>query len=313
MPRCWDCGKRGLFLKLNLNGRCSDCERKALRRAEAERKRVAELQRKWEIEECQKLSRFRKYFPLNLNNDQTASFLSIWDIKTHNSENQVKRQRRALCETIPIEINTRLCSATFVSRYSNTMYKTDMVCCTCPDYSDRELPCKHMYRLFYELNHAPQNPGIIDISYPILDKFGLLSDEAKSMFIRFCTYRNLSCPRLMPYDNVMKELVQAGMISASAVLDYTPLLSKLTKDEIILALAKKGVSGYRPSWSKVKLIDWVTSTQADFLKKHFKNYALFQISPDLMGWAEGINTSWKRFHVDISADPFSVPEDGGVK
>lgn len=313
MPRCWNCGRRSLFLKLSFSGCCYDCEQAALRKAEAEKQRVLELQRKREIEEQQKLSRFRKFFPLDLNNDQTASFLTIWDVKTHNNENQVRRQRRALCETIPIEINTRLRSATFVSHYSDKIYKTDTVNCTCPDFSDRKLPCKHMYRLFYELNHAPQNPGIFDISYSILDKFGNLSNDAKFMFIRFCTYRKLSCPTLMAHSNVTKELVHAGLLAASAVLDYAPLLSKLTKDEIILALAKKGISGYRPSWTKVKLIDWVTSTQVDFLKKHFKNYALFQIAPDLTGWAEGINFAWNCYHIDISTDPFYVPQYDDLK
>lgn len=313
MPKCRNCGKHSLFLKLSLDGRCLDCVQAALQKAEAEERRISELQRKREIEEQQKLSRFRKYFPLDLNNDQTASFLSIWDIKAHNNENQIRRQRRALCETIPIEINTRLCSATFVSRHSNKIYKTDMVNCTCSDFSARELPCKHMYRLFYELNHAPQNPGIFDISYAILDKFGNLSNEANLMFIRFCTYRKLSCPTLMAHSNVTQELVHAGFLSASAVLDYAPLLNKLTKDEIILALAKKGVSGYRPSWTKVKLIDWVTSTQVDFLKKHFKNYALYQIAPDLAEWAEGINLAWNSYHIDISTDPFSVPQYDDLK
>ena len=307
MGTCWNCGRRGLFLRLGMSGRCIACEQEALQKAEAEKKRIAELHKRFEIERQQQLSQFRNFFPLDLKNDRTAPFLSIWGINTHNDENQIRRQRRALCETIPIEINTKLCSATFISRHSNKIYITDIANCSCADFSDRGLPCKHMYRLFYELNHTPQNYGILDIPNTILDKFANLSNDAKLKFIDFCKYGRSGHQKLMSYNNPLNELVMAGMIEASAVLDYTPLLGKLTKDEIILILAKNSIVGYRPSWTKVKLIEWISTEQIGFLKKHFRNYALFHIAPDLTEWAESIYTEWNRYHIDTSSDPFVVP------
>lgn len=307
MPRCWNCGRRSLFIKLSFSGRCYDCERENLRKEEERKKRIIELKAKQEIERQRKLSQFRDYYPLKVDNEQTSSFLSVWDNRIHDDECQLTRQRRALCQAIPIEINTKLCSATFISRYSDKIYKSDLVSCTCADFSERSLPCKHMYRLFYELNHAPSNSKIINVSYLFLDKFESLSDEAKVKFIDFCTYHKLDHPTLMQCTGTMEDLVQTGVLIVSAIIDYNPLLHKLTKDEIILALAKKGISGYRPSWTKVKLIDWVNTTQKTFLEEHFKNYALFQISPDLQEWAEGISTAWRNFQFDTSVDPFSVP------
>ncbi len=307
MPKCWSCGKHSLFLKLSFAGRCYDCEREILRKEEERKKRIIELEAKQEIERQRKLSQFRDYYPLKADNEQTSSFLSVWDNRIHDDESQVTRQRRALCQTTPIEINTKLCSATFISRFSDRIYKSDLVNCTCADFSKHNLPCKHMYRLFYELNHAPSNSKIIDISYIFLDKFEGLSNEAKLEFIHSCAYNKLNRPRLRVYKGVWTELVEAGVFVTSTISDYTPLLNNLTKDEIILALAKKGISGYRPSWSKVKLIDWVNNTQKAFLVKHFRDYALLQMSPDLLEWANGISIEWDNYQLDTFSDPFSVP------
>ena len=73
-----------------------------------------------------------------------------WD-DIHSTSEQLKRQKKA-CEKglSPLEINESDCNAVF--KGSSSKYTTTLSNCTCRDFALRKLPCKHMYRLAYELH-----------------------------------------------------------------------------------------------------------------------------------------------------------------
>lgn len=287
MPRCWKCGKRGFFLKLRYDGLCPSCaflddsEKKAKRneiRIQAENKRNARIRE------------FRKEFPLTRFNESTQEFFDFWSDVNFDGDVEIWKQKHSLHGAIPLVINTRLNFALFIDYcYSNAeIYDTNLVSCTCDEHIKYNKPCRHMYKLFYELNHTSSNSKIIDIAYPLIDSFCNLSQKAKEEFIFFSRYyapdgRDLFC------NKEINELIDAGMLIRTVLPDYTHLLEKMTKDEIILALAKKSITGYRPSWTKVKLINWVCENQSDFLQKHFRDYGRLKISPTFQTWAEGIH------------------------
>lgn len=293
MARCINCGKSGFFLHLNACGYCSTCED----RKQAEEKRVArihalELQRKTEYYE--KVQRFRKnFFPTTSSNSDVQHEWSFWTEAQHGDTEQIDRQKKALYNTIPFIIDTHLRTSNFVSSLCNNIYNTDLVSCTCPDFQKRNLPCKHMYALFYALTHDSAM-GITDIPRDIKDKFFNLDENTRLDFLQECRWMR-PCGRHIFITNAISSEVEQGLLTKSPPHNYEGLLQKMTKDEIILSLAKRGIKEFKPSWSKVKLVDWVLNEQPSYLKKQFPHFVHVEISPDAKNWATGIQESFSRY------------------
>ena len=83
---------------------------------------------------------------------QTSSNWEKWkDI--HGDPEQIKRQCRAYDKRLsPLSLSEEKCSAIFQG-LSWKQYKTTLSSCSCPDFVHRQKPCKHMYRLAYELRN----------------------------------------------------------------------------------------------------------------------------------------------------------------
>lgn len=304
MAQCWKCGRKGLFLKTRYDGLCKYCvedenreknkEQQKLERQIEQQNRINKLKQQEYQKHNKKIEQFRLEFPIKEKTDSPVSFLQAWKHIDFDCDEQIKRQKRAIHQTVPISINTKLCEGIFASHLCNKLYNTDFLSCSCPDYVERELPCKHMYRLFYEINTFTTNDGITNISYDTLDKFENLN--AKEEFLQYCRwYRPNGTNRYC--NDGLKELISIGFLQKNAPTDYTTVLNKLTKDEIILALAKKSITGYKPSWSKVKLVAWICETQPTFLEKKFSDYGLITVSPQYEKWIKGINESFNSYDV----------------
>ena len=70
----------------------------------------------------------------------------------HGSTEQIQRQWRSYAKRLsPIEISTDSCQGIFQG--TSERYITSLSKCTCPDFMKRHKPCKHMYRLAYELRN----------------------------------------------------------------------------------------------------------------------------------------------------------------
>ena len=77
---------------------------------------------------------------------------SIWDkwSSVHDESESLKRiKSAALVETTPLSVDVSCCSAVFSGKYGT--YTTTLGECQCIDFSRRHKPCKHMYRLAFEL------------------------------------------------------------------------------------------------------------------------------------------------------------------
>ncbi len=71
-----------------------------------------------------------------------------WGIDIHNDPEQVKRRNTATStDYIPISLS----DSSGVFRGSKKNYDTELSNCACRDFALRRKPCKHMYRLAYEL------------------------------------------------------------------------------------------------------------------------------------------------------------------
>lgn len=79
-----------------------------------------------------------------------------WDMSIHEDQAQIARQGKALSYPFEFELNGNAETARFSSTSDLPYYETSLTKCTCYDFQERQLPCKHMYRLAVEL-------GIIEI------------------------------------------------------------------------------------------------------------------------------------------------------
>ena len=59
---------------------------------------------------------------------------------------QARKERAAYGEFTPFYTDTELKYALFVGSTSGK-YRTTLLCCSCPDFQKRKVPCKHMYYL----------------------------------------------------------------------------------------------------------------------------------------------------------------------
>lgn len=77
---------------------------------------------------------------------------SNWEQEIHNDKAQVARQGRAITYPFSFEVNDINNTARFSSTSALPYYDTTLADCTCLDFQERKLPCKHIYRLAVELS-----------------------------------------------------------------------------------------------------------------------------------------------------------------
>ena len=95
-----------------------------------------------------------------------------WEYSIHTDESQIIRQGRAMHYPFEFQINKETQTARFSSTSDLPYYDTSLSCCDCYDFQERNLPCKHIYRLAVEL-------GFIEIfKRPSFNKS--IVDEIKS-------------------------------------------------------------------------------------------------------------------------------------
>ena len=94
-----------------------------------------------------------------------------WEESVHLTDQQFNRRQRALTEKMSITfIDKKRCTATIENSQGNTWYHVTLDSCTCPDFSERQLPCKHIYKLAFALGLSEFDDRISDKS----KKTGLL-------------------------------------------------------------------------------------------------------------------------------------------
>jgi len=76
---------------------------------------------------------------------------SNWEPEIHSDDAQIARQGRAMLYPFSFNINKENNTARFSSTSSLPYYDTTLADCTCFDFQERKLPCKHIYRLAVEL------------------------------------------------------------------------------------------------------------------------------------------------------------------
>lgn len=253
---------------------------------EAERKKRLEKQ---EAKRLQQLAFFREnVFPIASNDDTVSEIWRHWKSGLHDTDEQLRRQVEAIYEAFPICIDRKTYSGycgDFLCIIK--LHQTSLLKCSCEDYEKNRMPCKHMYRLYFALTTNTEKDSGLFISDELLHKFSQLSKKQKVDFIG--KIQRLGSKGADYYkDSDLLAEIQCGLLSETDEVDYAPLLNRMTKDEIIIALEQAGIEDVRPSWSKVKIIAWVVENHTLFLKERFKNHAHIIASDEVSAWGEKI-------------------------
>jgi len=96
----------------------------------------------------------RKFILKKLNSEENIEFSKFWGAQSnflHLDEKQIDRQNKALSQKhTPLLLDRDNKKAQFKGS-EGEIYISSLDNCTCMDYTRRKKPCKHMYRLAYEL------------------------------------------------------------------------------------------------------------------------------------------------------------------
>lgn len=147
--------------------------------------------------EQQKRRNESKYKNYNYSHEKITTSIQCFDINSlknfykNSSKNEHARLKRAKYENFSfVEYNSEKYTAITINAEQTKKYKTTLTNCTCNDYKERKLPCKHMYRLAdgiaFDLYRPSEKetvnrllilwenrsliPTLIDIFYRIRDK-----------------------------------------------------------------------------------------------------------------------------------------------
>ena len=206
----------------------------------------------------------------------------------HDSYEQLVRQKRSI-RTQPVYVNHDMRDAFFLSSDMSVIYSVSLFTCSCPDYEKRCLPCKHMYRLFYELTVGTSyTPGINVTNSSEAIGFLKLSDRDKVSYINIvCSlYGRRNYPLTIHKLPYIKKSLQAGLLLQSE-LDYASFLDSRTKNEIIESLRASGITDCYPSWTKTRIIDYIIEHHKQYLKKKYNDFVAVSIPAALESWCSG--------------------------
>lgn len=184
---------------------------------------------------------------------------SQWD-GLHDSGDQLKRQKSSSEKKLtPISVNPEQGTGIFKGS-GKSDYSTTLSNCTCIDFSRREIPCKHMYRLAYELSlfnpgmdvHSSSMPGITRDDVIGIIQANLSEDEIRR-FAYFCygcgnnqETSELFAPELA--DRLIKNRL------AEEVTDIPTLLWHLHMKEVRKFLLPLGIKSPRKKSELIALV-----------------------------------------------------------
>lgn len=207
-------------------------------------------------------------------------FLNGYGENFHCRDSQYVRFKRACTEHEVgsiVSLNKRkLCCKFHSSTKHDTIYKTTLVNCTCPDFSISNHPCKHMYKLALELGIISTDWDISGIPCELRAILDNLCHSDLCQFLRLLVhYPTYELFKISKRD-VPESLIESHLvIEAHTPDDYTKILDKhYSKNDIFTALTL-AKNSYVPNSSSTKrgMIQWIIDNDEKLLtslcKKHY--------------------------------------------
>lgn len=182
-----------------------------------------------------------------------------WGVDVHTEKEQLSKQEKAVgSDCKPYSLDADNCIGEFISPRTSEIYHTTLSDCSCVNFARSNKPCKHMYRLAYELSlctpPAPLQYGFSRLE--ALNLFDKLSKEAADLF------RSLSCCMgrysIVEDNSVLRELKDIGFVEVCNDRDFLidMFLRSKNKDELI-SMCEQEEGCPKKSSKKVDFIDYI--------------------------------------------------------
>ena len=177
-----------------------------------------------------------------------------WNDEIHCDISQLVRQERATAGNYtPLTLDGEKGTATF--RGTETDYYTSLLDCTCTDFKRHLLPCKHMYRLAYELDlfildDVIEFPPTINIFNMSMFK-NILQTIPKGQYELLYDIFSSDMPFYTQNTTAIQSLLKKHIIQLSENNEY--YFSCLTKDELLSLIP----DAHKKSSSKKQIISYI--------------------------------------------------------
>lgn len=183
--------------------------------------------------------------------DNLKDIWNFWDSAIHENDEQKKRQERARAiNYTPISLDAISAKATF--RGNETDYTTTLISCTCMDFQRHARPCKHMYRLAYELNvFYLDDVHELPKGYTILNLLSLkkiINSLPKGQYEILYYIFSSDEPVVLQKTATIMHLLKNRIIQIASNNEL--FMSSFTKDELLSHMP----NGYKKSISKKALV-----------------------------------------------------------
>jgi|GEM_PF-5795819 len=197
--------------------------------------------------------------------------LETWAQWSNSHNSRYYQQRDAISANLLYLDDIELI-AYFVGGANSYVCEASLDVCTCDLFNKDFLPCKHMYRLFYEIEHEniPISSKFPNFTLDTLYTLSTLSRELVYKFFSIIEFIEHQGYYYSPKCDVMQELLSLELISEIECKNYEHLLTQYTHREILEDLQQANISGFAKSWKKAKLISWLAVEHLDYLKKQYK-------------------------------------------
>ena len=222
--------------------------------------------------------------------DLVTFWRHTWRRTNHNNQYQLLRQDRALQAYLtPLRINPKTGTATFIG--SDCTYSTSLASCQCEDFQRHFRPCKHIYRLAYELEIFMQHreaqtvhdPSKIFSEKTISQKLSLLSSQSLEILEELLHEEFLIVP-----SKRVEQLFRSGLVIPNP--QKYDFLDSFYKDQL-LSVLPPGAS-VKKSLKKSLLIELIISDFPEVIDELESQTISIILSP----YASRLNGNFHRLH-----------------
>lgn len=208
--------------------------------------------------------------------DLQELWYKCWGDLNHNDPHKLVRQERACKAPLtPLYLDVKKGVAHF--RGTERDYKTTLISCECMDFQRHALPCKHMYRLAYELDIFMLNETVEVVPEP--NK--LLHQNELDLLLRRLSKNDRELISDISYEpNIVRRTDVRRLLNLELIVISTDkhfLLNYYKRDELFTMLPSDAL--VKKSCRKPDLIELIISTYPNVITEIEKLTIPVELSP----------------------------------
>jgi len=213
-------------------------------------------------------------------------FINGWGMEIRCQDEQIRRFKRAvfLNEVSAhgyldyYNLNTVFRS----TKNKNQKYHTTLKNCSCPDFQERHLPCKHMYKLAYLLGIINETWDLSGVPSDVSSRIEALPPYSFKLFMNIISEHVKSNYPFRVKNNRNLTPVFESNLLIKMDFDYT-VLYQYSKNDLIAAVATSGCDfKITSSTKKDELINYILNSDNKKLIKFKNSYINVHFPEDIV-------------------------------